>query len=292
VTVKVGSEGQVISGGGVTAALANQVISFDLNRGDVVQVVGTPSTDLSGSLVSADKVVQVISGVQCIRQPFGEAACDHIEESVFPAETLGKRYFVSVPTGPNGNAVGHAVRIYGNVDGTALTYPGLTPLNAPTVVDAGKVYDLGVVDSDFEVVGDHEFGVASFLLGGAVVDPQPLPGNEKGDPSQSVLAAVEQYRKKYVFLAPDDYDVSYADVVMPEGAQVTLDGVPIAVTPTPISNGWVVARLLLGPGAEGAHVLVSDQAFGLQVMGYGTYTSYHYPGGLNLSQIAPPPKIF
>jgi hypothetical protein len=292
VTVKVGSKGQVISGGGVTAALANQVISFSLNRGDVVQVVGTPSTDLSGSLIQADKVVQVITGVPCIRQPFGEAACDHIEESVFPAETLGKHYFVSVPTGPNGDAVGHVVRIYGNADDTSLTYPGLTPLNAPTKIDAGKVYDLGVVDADFEVLGDHEFGVGTFLLGGAVVDPQPQPGNEKGDPAQSALAAVEQFRKKYVFLAPDDYDVSYADVVMPEGAEIVLDGVPITVTPQPISSGWAVARLLLGPGAEGAHVLTSNQAFGLQVMGYGTYTSYHYPGGLNLSQIAPPPKIF
>jgi hypothetical protein len=36
-------------------------------------------------------------------------------------------------------------------------------------------------------------------------------------------------------------------------------------------------------------VLVSDKPVGLQVMGYGSYTSYQYPGGLNLGLIAPPP---
>jgi hypothetical protein len=28
---------------------------------------------------------------------------------------------------------------------------------------------------------------------------------------------------------------------------------------------------------------------GIQVLGYGLYTSYQYPGGLNLEIIAPPP---
>jgi hypothetical protein len=36
-------------------------------------------------------------------------------------------------------------------------------------------------------------------------------------------------------------------------------------------------------------VLTSGKPVGLQVMGYGAYTSYMYPGGLDLSQIAPPP---
>jgi len=52
----------------------------------------------------------------------------------------------------------------------------------------------------------------------------------------SLMTAVEQYRTKYVFLAPNDDDMSYVDVI-----------------------------------------------------GYGTYTSYQYPGGLNLSAITPPP---
>ena len=42
-------------------------------------------------------------------------------------------------------------------------------------------------------------------------------------------------------------------------------------------------------GNGGAHVLECTDPVGIQVMGYGAYTSYMYPGGLNLSLIAPPP---
>ena len=109
----------------------------------------------------------------------------------------------------------------------------------------------------------------------------------------SVSVAVEQYRKKYVFLAPDDYDINVADVIAPTGATITLDGKKITGTPSAISGtDFSVYRLKLGAGQEGAHILESDQPVGLQVMGYGSYTSYQYPGGANLSIIAPkPPPI-
>ncbi|RYE83947.1 MAG: hypothetical protein EOO75_18720 [Myxococcales bacterium] len=101
---------------------------------------------------------------------------------------------------------------------------------------------------------------------------------------------VEQYRTKYVFLAPDDYDVNVADVMVPEGAQVKLDGQPVTTAPQPISGtAFGVIRLPLGQGNAGAHILESDKPVGLQVMGYGSYTSYQYPGGANLTLIAPPP---
>ena len=43
------------------------------------------------------------------------------------------------------------------------------------------------------------------------------------------------------------------------------------------------------PGQQGAHQLTSDKPVGIQVMGYGQYTSYQYPGGSDLIAIAPPP---
>jgi hypothetical protein len=50
-----------------------------------------------------------------------------------------------------------------------------------------------------------------------------------------------------------------------------------------------VWREKLGPGVSGAHVLTATKPVGIQVMGYGSYTSYQYPGGLDLAAIAPPP---
>ncbi|MCS6902071.1 MAG: IgGFc-binding protein, partial [Myxococcales bacterium] len=266
------------------------VFSFVLNQGDVVQVLSDPNTDPAGSLVQADKPVQVIGGISCANIPdTNTQACDHLEETVLPAETLGKRYLVAPPTGPKGNTPGHVVRLVGNVNGTKLTYKGQPPLGAPTTINAGQVVQLGLVQESFEIEGDHEFIVSTFMPGANLLDPNALQ-EAKGDPSMSTATAIEQFRKSYVFLAPDDYDISYADVLAPEGTSLTLDGQAVTVAPDPIQGtGYVVFRIKLGPGQGGAHQIIADKEVGLQVMGYGSYTSYQYPGGSNLTLIAPPP---
>lgn len=264
--------------------------SAKLGRGDVLEIVGGLSqADFSGSLVRADRPVQVISGMPCAFVPEGRPSCDHLEELVLPAEALDRRYFVAPPTGPFGSAVGHSVRLVGNVNGTTLDYPSGKPPNAPESLDAGQTVDLGIVTDAFEVVGNHEFLISTFLQGGSMVDPRDVDSVEKqGDPSQTFVAGVAQFRKKYVFLAPTDYNTNFADVVMPMGAQVTIDGEPVPA-PTAISSDFGVSRIPLAAGQDGAHLLESAQPVGIQVMGYGDATSYQYPGGMNLRPIADAP---
>lgn len=291
VNVKLAAVANVIAGNKVASASAGELVKIDLNRGDVIQLVGDVGADFSGSLVTANHPVQVISGVRCTQEPNGTPACDHLEETVLPAETLGKRYFVTAPTSPLGKVPGHRVRIYGNADQTTLSYPSGAPPGAPKQIDAGQVVDLEHVKVDFEIVGSAPFGVGSFMLGGAIQDPPTSAGDEdyRGDPSQTFMIPVEQFRKTYVFLAPDDYDVSYVDVVMPLDAKLELDEKPVTVTPAAVGSEFGVARIALGSGEGGAHVLSATKPVGIQVMGYGSYTSYHYPGGSNLEHIAPPP---
>ena len=235
--------------------------------------------------MQATHPVQVITGEQCVFQPEGTQACDPVEESVFPAETLGQHYFVTVPTSPNGNVVGHIVRVFGNVDGTTLTYAPSKPAGCPSSINAGQVVDCGTVAQSFEIKGNNAFGVGSYMLGGSMVDP----GNGKGDPAQSFAVAVEQYRSAYIFLAPSDYDVSYVDIVGPTGVTVTIDGAAVSGFQAIGATGFGVARFKLGAGAGGSHVLAASAPVGIQVMGYGLYTSYQYPGGSDLTAIAPPP---
>ncbi|MEQ9321832.1 MAG: IgGFc-binding protein, partial [Polyangiaceae bacterium] len=276
------------AGGGINATPPGGVATINLNRGDAfVFLANSDTADLSGSLVTSDQPIQVLSGIACVTVPDGAAACDHIEESIVPAETLGQRYVVARPTGPNGNPVGHQVVLYGNFDGTTLSYPNGMPPGAPTALSAGQVVDLGIVNTDFEVQGSQSFAVGSFEQGGSVVDPGAI-GEEKGDPAFSLPVAVEQYRDKYVFLAPIDYDVNYVDVVRPATAQISLDGQPLAGQQTPLGE-LVIERVTLSGATGGVHVLEGDQPFGIQVTGYGSYTSYYYPGGLNLGTIAPVP---
>jgi hypothetical protein len=292
VTVYVAPGGHVVAGGGVPDTPGGGSLTFTVNAGDVLELFSDGTSDLAGSLVKASRPVQVIVGSPCAYEPLdGSApACDHLEEIVFPAETLGRHYFVASPTTAAGKVAGQVVRLVGNVNGTKLTYPSqIMPVNPPTTLDAGQVVDLGIVSDDFEISGDHEFAVVTFMLGALLTDPGVSPWESRGDPSQSVAVPVEQYRRKYVFLAPSDYDVSYVDVIQPMNAKVTIDGAPAGVAPKWIGSGFGIARVQLGGGNGGAHVLTATSPVGIQVMGYGSYTSYQYPGGLNLTTIAPPP---
>jgi hypothetical protein len=290
VTVKTSASSHVLAGGGIPATNGVGTFTIALNQGDVAEVVGQTgdTNDFSGSLVQAQDAqhpIQLITSLPCINQPEGTAACDHIEESVFPAETLGQHYVVTVPTSPGGTPIGHIVRIFGNVDGTTLTYAPSKPAGCPATLNAGQVADCGQVSADFEVKGNNAFGVFSGMLGGTLVDPV----NGDGDPSQSFAVAVEQYRTAYIFLAPSDYDISYVDIVGPTGVNCQVDGASVSAFKAIGASGYGVARYKLGAGNSGAHTLTSDKPVGIQVMGYGQYTSYQYPGGSDLTAIAPPP---
>jgi hypothetical protein len=314
VNVKVSTTGQIAAGNmGIAATAAGGMLTFTLNAGDVAELVGSGGGDLSGSIVQASAPVQVITGIPCADVPPLAPACDHMEESVFPAETLGKDYIVTRPAGPNGDVVPHQVRIFGNVDGTNLKYNPVAPPGCPATINAGQVVECGnpacpatvdvnlttgmncgTTNADFEVVGDQPFAVATFTLGATIVDPSPPKGSlSEGDPAQSMVPAIEQFRVKYVFLAPDDYPVSYVDVVAKPATTMTLDGQTVTAAPQAIgTSAYSVYRVKLGAGQPGgAHVLTSSLPVGIQVVGYGAFTSYMYPGGLNLDLIAPPPRI-
>jgi hypothetical protein len=282
-----------LTGTKIPAAQGGALGTYIMNTGDVAELVfaGDTSVDATGSLVHADKPVQVIDGSACHDDPM--YACDHLEESVLPYETLGKDYVVTAPTGATDMGIAPMqalVRIVGNVDGTTLHYSPAIP-GAPATLNAGQVIEFYTA-TDFEVTGDHEFIVA-IVQRSASVGPKFV----YGDPSLSYAIATEQYRLKYVFLAPDDWIVSFADVVAPMGAKLAIDGSPVTVAPTRVgTTTYGVWRLPLiyplhatsgAPG--GGHTLTSDQPASLQVEGYGMFASYQYPGGLNLNVISSPP---
>ncbi|MFO0675156.1 MAG: IgGFc-binding protein [Polyangiaceae bacterium] len=294
-TVTVKAAGNIVASGtgsavAVAAAAAGSTFDLTLDAGDVAVLSGElgQDKDVSGSLLKADKPIQVIAGVPCINQPADVMACDHVEETVFPAETLGKHYVVTVPTGPSKPIVGHIVRFYGNADDTKLSYVPSRPAGCPDALAAGQVVECGPLATDFEVTASHEFAVGTFMLGGELLDPgkTQLP---LGDPSMSFPVSVEQFRRSYIFLAPDDYMMSFVDVVAPPGTKVLIDGVENKDAPTAISTNFEIRRVKLGAGNRGSHTLTADKPTGIQVIGYGENTSYQYPAGLNLGQIAPAP---
>jgi hypothetical protein len=291
VDVRLPSKGQVLAGAEIPAGAGASVMKLSLNAGDVAELI-TPKGadfDLSGGLVAANKPVQVISGIQSGGIPSNQLYLDHLEEAVQPAETLGKQYIVSAPERPKGGLGAHLVRLYGNREGTTLMYPAGKPSGCPDSLGAGDVKECGPVEKDFVVEGTYEFGISTFMVGATFYD---VSGDDKrGDPSQTVFASTEQFRKEYVFLAPTDYTQNFAAIAGPLNAAPVLDGKTLgsASVTLGVLGVW---RVALSNTGDGAHRLTSTLPVGLQVFGYGDHTSYQYPGGLNALRIAPvPPPI-
>ena len=66
---------------------------------------------------------------------------------------------------------------------------------------------------------------------------------------------------------------------------MTLDG-KLVTGLTPIgTTGFSVARVELSNAGTGNHTISSAKKFGITVYGYGQYTSYWYPGGLDLADV-------
>jgi hypothetical protein len=251
-----------------------------LNAGDVIEL-GSITADLTGSLVESDKPVQVISGHYCTNVPDNITACDHLEESMFPVETLGTHYIVAAPAVtsiPTGKV--EVVRIIATGANTTLSYDPPQAGAPTTIAQAGGFVEIANNASAFQITADQKVMVVQYMEGQDA-------GGGTGDPAMTLAVPVEQFRTQYLFHAPTNYESNYVDVTAPVGAVVTLDGAPLMFQPIG-TTGYALSRvsaLTGGPNNDGNHSIQSSQGFGITVYGYGQYTSYWYPGGLNLNTI-------
>ena len=282
-----------------------------LNAGDVLEVVGAFDTsagatssvaqnsgaDISGTRIQASKPVQVIAGHSCARVPTPTTGyCDHLESSMFPDETLGSDYLVTYP-GAAGQASPHLIRIAATSAGSTTVHfdppispdVSLTPGTAPLEIGADP--DAGVAQ-DVHITANHPIVVAQYMRG-STVTPQTTQDSsvQWGDPSLSLAIPTPQFRSSYLFYASHTYDYNYVNVIATTGTTVTLD--QTAIDPSEFSpigtTKYSVARHLLTQ--SDVHSISGSSAFGIVVYGYGQYTSYMYPGGLNLNYISPTPII-
>ena len=143
--------------------------------------------------------------------------------------------------------------------------------------------ELRNVTADFRLGSDKPVLVAHYLQGQSSVD------SGAGDPSMSVEVPRAQYRDDYIFAVSKTYDYNFVNVVAPVGATVLLDGaaLPDSEFVEIGTTGYRVARHML-PGDREVFRIHGSKPVGIVVYGYGAFTSYMYPGGLDLKKIAPP----
>jgi hypothetical protein len=281
-TVTITTKASTPAAGGAPAFTAGTAQQVMLNAGEVLELT-TRSGDLTGSLVTSDKPVQVISGHYCADVPETAGYCDHLEESMFSVDALGTKYVVTAPavtTSPNGKI--EYVRIIGTHANTTLTYDPPQAGAPTTIANPGDFVEIPNTVASFQVSADHKIIVAQYMEGSSTT-----PDNT-GDPSLALAVPVEQFRSSYLFHAPTNYTTNYVDVVAPMGDVVMLDGKPLTLKAIGGNNNWALARVTPldnGPGNDGNHAITGTMPFGITVYGYGQDTSYWYAGGLDLADI-------
>jgi len=244
--------------------------------------------DLTGTEITADKPVGVFGGHNCDFIPFNKWACDHLEEQLFPLTAWGKRYVGTravsttdpnlwrVVSGEQGNLIQFNPPINDKITNTTI---------GQVTLDKGKWVEF-ITDQDFEAQADTVFMMAGFMVGQNYSNLNPGEG-APGDPAMSLSVPVEQFRKSYTFHAPESYAQNYLTIIAKPGSTVTLNGNPITDFTAVGSGEWGFNKLTI-PG--GNHTITTDgtDGFGIMVYGVGSYTSYMYPGGLDVKEIYVP----
>lgn len=275
---------------------------FAVERGEALQLIeASGDGDLTGSLINASAPVAVFSGNNCVNIPNGTPACDHVEEQMFPTTTWGKTYAVT-PFRDRPTNVNHLIRIVAQRDGVRLTFNGITtPAACARALNQGQFCEFQEQRS-FQVTGSEPILVAQFMRGlgempvgfgddrCAIPQSGIAPNRPEcvSDPAMVLEVPTDQYRSNYNFLIPDTYQQNYINVTAPRGAMIMLDGNMLMGAPEDVGSNLVGYYLRVTPGPHTIRAMSDVERFGLKVYGVASYTSYAFPGGLDLAPISPP----
>jgi len=314
VTVEVAVTAPISSGVGIPALEPGDVGTFDIEPGGVLQLSTRSPTectpdyiepelspcaggecsfgycdlvdhDLTGTEITATAPVAAFGAHDCDFIPYNRWACDHLEEQLFPFETLGRLFVVDQAHRENGEP--DVWRVLSGADDNLITFdPG--EVHDQVRLDRGEFIEFEAHDA-FVIEAEGPTMVGQFLVGqnyNFVPSDEALP---PGDPAFALAVPVEQWRDNYHFLAPDTFDRSFVNITThKDGFQsIELDGDGLQDEDWQMVGitEYVTLRREIDPGPHSIRS-TTDQPFGIVVYGYGQYTSYMMPGGLDLEPIS------
>lgn len=241
--------------------------------------------DLTGTEIKTSGHVAVFGGHDCTFIPFNRWACDHLEQQIFPVESLGNDLFVPV-THPLRMGEPNLLRVVAAADVHVTFDPPLDDGTDAVDLMRGEFTE-HEIRADVAVHADGPILGALYLVGQNYLGFDTIGSSPfaVGDPAMSLVVPTAQYRRSYEFLAPDTYSQSYIDVAIPTGGQVYLDDAPLTGMLTTSTSAMSTGRVRI---STGPHAIRGDRPFGLYVYGFGSYTSYMVPGGMDFVPITPP----
>lgn len=279
---------EIAAGVGVPSFLAGESRSFILTQGEVLNLesAGETGADITGTWIRSSQKVTVMSGHECANIPLGVNYCDHLEQQLFPLNTWGKNY-VADAYWPRNEKQFDVWRIMGGADETQVTTTPPIPGYETFTVHKGTVVEFQTSES-FNITATGPILVGHYMTGSnypgfTVACTEGTIPSGIGDPALSLGVPTEQYLSSYVVLTPPGYEKNYVNIMAVTGTSLSMDGTPIAESPTPIgTTGYELYRFEV---SVGVHAFSGNAVFGLTAYGYDCDVSYAYPGGLKLQAL-------
>ncbi len=179
----------------------NDIIRRTLNRGDVWIIGGMgKGNDLSGSIVSANKPIAVISGSFCGGSTVN---CNYMIEQETPTSAWGNNYFVTPLVGRKKFPL---VRIYTTSPDNTIRFDGIEFAKVPKVGGPDGVGFLQVRTGSSE--DPRPINISAFYPINVVqYNPAADDDNTPDAPFKMQLVPVEQFKKDIIFstVAPDNF---------------------------------------------------------------------------------------
>ena len=251
-------------------------------------LIASEYSDLTGAKVESNKPLNVMSGNECGFVPSPSTSnCDQLSEQLPPTSTWGKE-FLLVPFA--GRTVGQFYKVVSSQDGTTVSCSCIcTEANATefTMSFAGGYHQFHTDSSTYcYLIATKPVLVAQLQPGAEYTSPT----NTLGDPTMTILPALEQYPNEVsaIPLEYTDFEVHFINIAVTENS-VLLDSNFISGDQwTEIwYNGRIVGYgIQINITAAPVHVKHTNPANGVGVMayGYGYLTSYSYTAGKNLRE--------
>ncbi|MCY2989176.1 MAG: PKD domain-containing protein, partial [Planctomycetota bacterium] len=249
--------------------LAGVPFTVTLDCGQVYHLRSTePSpADLTGTVISANQPVVVLSGHRGANVPLGFPYANPLVEQLPPVTAWG-RHFVTLPLATRTR--GDTFRFLAAENGTQVTIDG----QLAATLDRGQFLER-VLTAAAEITSNRPLLVGQYATGTSFDGVQ-------GDPSLMLVPPLEQFQADYrIASVASDLLEHFINIVAPTSAvgRVTLDGAPIPVDQFfPLgTSGFSGAQLTVAPAA---YHLAGPAPFGVFVYGFGSHDAYSYPGGL------------
>lgn len=296
--------------GGLTAG---QGRTWILNRGDVLCFANDDDgQDITGSLITADKPVAVVSGNQCANVPAGVYACDYICEMELGTNLWGKEYHVTPVANRLYNPI---IRVFAHPSyrDVKVYRDGVEWLTIPNNIRTEN--EAFITQRVFEGAPRSTVITADAPIYIMLYNTGQTDDNVSSDPFQCVLTPLELYQKEIVFATPNakggtmPFERNYVNLVyaLDENNEIPQDlefgtlsngqvqwqtlstvfGTAIGQRFTvPSSNGENYAMKRLALAGDGVYRIRANKPFASYSYGFSNYDSYGFPTSASLLDLS------